>query len=724
MTAEGPVRPDGKRPKPMAASQSPSDSALVVAGAVKASSPVQFVVDQLRAARIDPAGKTSIKTGIELKSHGYQAPGWDEQDSQVSNVQAAIQGQLKGVPPLDVPFREHLEAFYDDPHLRSKLNVAVPKLLTETAPQAQGLSEKGRSTVLGLASGDRNYIAVVPAINGYPAKNALFISERSNFTAEPLSTVGNNNVDAGGQPLGQTPGVLVLFDTEGKVNYRELNSQQDAFDLLSDPRAARQLLPHFSHAAQTARTSGNQYRRVPDVFEAFEKGRKGELDNFAFSIETPKQASDAGGYLQARGKPYDPNNGGEGKSYGPENLGGALADSNVYIGLEDGIPLLASKADLALGAASDLLKKVSVAAAIAAPVSAATPLLEEAEVAAETTAAAATRGAASAQEAAAAELKVAEDLASTQPQAVPAEEGLETGAITPKGFFNPPKRVPDGRLGYLASPDKPIKWPDEDVDPGLEPSSWASSDDGDWDAAEEGGDEVVDSARPSRFFGGSSSSESSRAGSPLPGSTIENNIESDDDFFAYDVDNGPDEADGAAGGFAPGIAKAKDFKLEQNERAGGHVIERHVGKSADYLTNRLSNEQGLLNASTFPDKATAEAAIRSMLDQSNILKSGKIQKLVSGRGVVAEHGDVMVVDATFDQDIGTVLVKDGKEMVATNKVHMYLKQEPDGKWVVETAYPVLEYPKIDLSGPGNKTIASVQVQEPIALSGYLEAGSA
>ncbi|MCY1740762.1 hypothetical protein [Ensifer sp. SL37] len=445
---ESPIQPEAKRPKPMASPPFPSGSALTVARAVNASSPVLFALDRLNQAKIDPAGRASIKTGIELQSRGSQVPRWQEQDTQVSNLQAAIQGKLGGLPPLEGAFKQHVEGFYGDGHRRSELNKAVPALLAETARQDQGLSEKGRGAVLGLASNDKRFVAVVPSINGYPAKNALFVSERSNFTSRPASDAGNDSIDAGDQPLGQTPGVLVLFDDKGKVDYRELNSQQDAFDLLADPQAAKQLLPHFSHEAQTARTSSNQSRGVPDVFEAFEKGRKGELDTFAFSVEAPKQPSDAASYLTTFGE-----------AYGPENLGDALADYNLGLAKQDGTALLASTADLGLEEFGDILKQVNVAAAIFAPVQAAAPLVEEAEIVAET-AELAKATAPEVTEQPAAELEIGKDVSTTQmePQTLTAGEEVGRKPTTGNGFFNPPKRLPDGRIGYPASPDKPVKW--------------------------------------------------------------------------------------------------------------------------------------------------------------------------------------------------------------------------------------------------------------------------
>ena len=52
--------------------------------------------------------------------------------------------------------------------------------------------------------------------------------------------------------------------------------------------------------------------------------------------------------------------------------------------------------------------------------------------------------------------------------------------------------------------------------------------------------------------------------------------------------------------------------LDTEEAAGGHTIERHVGKEQEYLTGRIT-AQGIDVASSYPDKSTAESAVTANL---------------------------------------------------------------------------------------------------------------
>ncbi|WPN62906.1 RHS repeat protein [Pseudomonas sp. P9_32] len=67
------------------------------------------------------------------------------------------------------------------------------------------------------------------------------------------------------------------------------------------------------------------------------------------------------------------------------------------------------------------------------------------------------------------------------------------------------------------------------------------------------------------------------------------------------------EADGPFSEIVPGGG------LAAHEARGGHLIEKHVGRSEDQLRRRLDLEPRVPTASTFPDRATAESAVSSVL---------------------------------------------------------------------------------------------------------------
>ncbi|WP_434672902.1 RHS repeat-associated core domain-containing protein [Pseudomonas sp. R1-15] len=67
------------------------------------------------------------------------------------------------------------------------------------------------------------------------------------------------------------------------------------------------------------------------------------------------------------------------------------------------------------------------------------------------------------------------------------------------------------------------------------------------------------------------------------------------------------DADGPFSEIVPGGG------LAAHEARGGHLIEKHVGRSEDQLRRRLDSEPHVPTASTFPDRATAESAVSSVL---------------------------------------------------------------------------------------------------------------
>jgi hypothetical protein len=50
---------------------------------------------------------------------------------------------------------------------------------------------------------------------------------------------------------------------------------------------------------------------------------------------------------------------------------------------------------------------------------------------------------------------------------------------------------------------------------------------------------------------------------------------------------------------------------------GAHTLAKHVGKSEEFLRNRLATEPHIRGASTFYDRQTAENAISGLLEAIN-----------------------------------------------------------------------------------------------------------
>lgn len=56
--------------------------------------------------------------------------------------------------------------------------------------------------------------------------------------------------------------------------------------------------------------------------------------------------------------------------------------------------------------------------------------------------------------------------------------------------------------------------------------------------------------------------------------------------------------------------------LGQDERAGGHILRKHVGQSEADLRRRLAREENITGASTYTDRATAEHVVGAAIAQS------------------------------------------------------------------------------------------------------------
>ena len=60
-------------------------------------------------------------------------------------------------------------------------------------------------------------------------------------------------------------------------------------------------------------------------------------------------------------------------------------------------------------------------------------------------------------------------------------------------------------------------------------------------------------------------------------------------------------------------ASSPGYDLGRDEQRGGHTLARHVGRSDDELRERLERERNISAASTWPDRATAEAVVGEAL---------------------------------------------------------------------------------------------------------------
>jgi hypothetical protein len=67
---------------------------------------------------------------------------------------------------------------------------------------------------------------------------------------------------------------------------------------------------------------------------------------------------------------------------------------------------------------------------------------------------------------------------------------------------------------------------------------------------------------------------------------------------------------------APEAVSREGRDLEADERAGGHTLARHVGKTDEELRARLARERGISAASTWTDRETAARVVGATLGQA------------------------------------------------------------------------------------------------------------
>lgn len=71
----------------------------------------------------------------------------------------------------------------------------------------------------------------------------------------------------------------------------------------------------------------------------------------------------------------------------------------------------------------------------------------------------------------------------------------------------------------------------------------------------------------------------------------------------------PTPHSGAARSESSAVAGRSARDLGWDEKQGGHTLTRHVGRSESELAERLEREAGVAAASSFADRATAEAVV-------------------------------------------------------------------------------------------------------------------
>lgn len=121
--------------------------------------------------------------------------------------------------------------------------------------------------------------------------------------------------------------------------------------------------------------------------------------------------------------------------------------------------------------------------------------------------------------------------------------------------------------------------------------------------------------------------------------------------------------------------------LLRDEKRGGHTLSRHVGLSDADLRERLRRDQRISAASTYPDRATAEAAVTAAIAASR----ERVDRWASREGSRAN----LVIDWPGNGKVlGRSLRRGDKEPVPCKRALVVLKWNTETEiYYVLTSYP-------------------------------------
>ena len=143
---------------------------------------------------------------------------------------------------------------------------------------------------------------------------------------------------------------------------------------------------------------------------------------------------------------------------------------------------------------------------------------------------------------------------------------------------------------------------------------------------------------------------------------------------------------GFLGGLGSGCAEAPKVQtvpgggLAAHERAGGHLIDRHVGKSEADLVRRLQEERRIRSASSFPDLPTAEVVVGVVIAS----RGAEISRWLKGRD------PRLALDFTANRPVGIVVSRRTMKAEPARSVRLILERDPAFLplgWRILTGYP-------------------------------------
>jgi Bacterial CdiA-CT RNAse A domain len=119
--------------------------------------------------------------------------------------------------------------------------------------------------------------------------------------------------------------------------------------------------------------------------------------------------------------------------------------------------------------------------------------------------------------------------------------------------------------------------------------------------------------------------------------------------------------------------------LDFHEAAGGHTLERHVGKTEAQLAQRLDRDQRISAASSFTYRSVAETAIAEAMSKNQ----SAIDSWVKSRS------NRYTIDYDANKIIGITMRRNASKATQTSRLRIVLQRStklPPGYFIL-TAYP-------------------------------------
>jgi hypothetical protein len=127
----------------------------------------------------------------------------------------------------------------------------------------------------------------------------------------------------------------------------------------------------------------------------------------------------------------------------------------------------------------------------------------------------------------------------------------------------------------------------------------------------------------------------------------------------------------------PGASAGYD--LERDEQSGGHTLSRHVARTDDELRERLARERNISAASTWTDRATAEAVVGEAL----AAERGSVESW-TGRGFPRAN---LALHYNARRVIGRSLRRGDSQTVECSSAVIVLRADGPESFYVLTTYP-------------------------------------